>query len=469
MGVVKMVGFIDEERIERALAENSNPSAERCREIIAKAGKLKGLTIEETAVLLQAKDTEVVKELLSTAKKVKEAIYGSRLVLFAPLYLSNFCVNNCLYCGFRKDNKKLVRRIITMDELRKETEALLDEGHKRLLLVAGEDLNLTNIGYLEKAIEAVYSVRKGNGEIRRVNINVAPLSLEDFKRLKAAKIGTYQSFQETYHYETYRKMHPSGPKSDYLTRLNVMDLAQEAGIDDVGIGALFGLYDYRFEVLALLMHAEHLEKKFGTGPHTISMPRLEPALDTPLAEKPPSPVSDDDFKKMVAVIRLAVPYTGMILSTRESTAMRNEVFSYGISQISAGSRTTPGGYSDKTENKFDEAQFAIHDTRSTAEVVKDICGMGYIPSFCTACYRLGRTGDYFMQFAKSGDIQNYCLPNALLTFKEYLMDYADPEGREIGEKVIAREVENIPDPKKRELTKQRLKEIAERGKRDLYF
>ncbi|MEW6329321.1 MAG: [FeFe] hydrogenase H-cluster radical SAM maturase HydG, partial [Candidatus Micrarchaeota archaeon] len=419
--------------------------------------------------LLQTSDSEVIRKLFTAAKEVKEAIYGSRLVLFAPLYLSNYCVNNCLYCGFRQDNKALVRKMISTDELRKEVEALLDEGHKRLLLVAGEDPNLTGIDYFEKAIETVYSTKKGRGEIRRVNINVAPLSLEHFKRLKAAKIGTYQLFQETYHAETYKKMHPSGPKSKYFLRLNAIDLAQEAGIDDVGIGALFGLYDYRFEVLALLMHAEHLDKKYGTGPHTISVPRLEPALNAPLSDRPPRPVSDDDFKKLVAIIRLAVPYTGMILSTRESAQTRNEVFNLGISQISAGSRTTPGGYAEGTGNKFEEAQFAIHDTRTTSEVVKDICKMGFIPSFCTACYRSGRTGDYFMQFAKSGQIQNFCLPNALTTFKEYLVDYADSELKQLGGQVIAKEVEKIPDHKIREQTKERFRAIEKEGKRDLYL
>jgi len=317
-----------------------------------------------------------------------------------------------------------------------------------------------------------------------VNINVAPMPLEHFGRLKAAKIGTYQLFQETYHHETYKKMHPDGPKSDYAARLAAVDNAQRAGIDDVGIGALFGLYDFRFEVLALLMHAEYLEGKYGTGPHTISVPRLEPASGAPLSENPPHPVSDDDFKKLVAIIRLAVPYTGMILSTRETAEMRDDAFRLGISQISAGSQTSPGAYSKRGSNQAQPAgnggkaqpdesarpssQFSVHDKRSTAQVVKDTCSMGFLPSFCTACYRSGRTGDYFMQFAKSGRIQDFCLPNALLTFKEYLEDYADGEMRAQGEAAIAREVGKISDGKRRALTLERLKAIEE-GKRDLYF
>lgn len=478
------VQFIDEQRINKALSANQNPAKQECLALIEKARSLKGLRVEEAAALLQTSDADVTRELFAAARDVKEAIYGTRLVLFAPLYLTNFCVNNCLYCGFRRDNRELFRSALAIDEIGREVEALLGEGHKRLLLVAGEDPRTSNISYLEKAIEAVYAARQGKSSIRRVNINVAPMPLEHFKRLKAAKIGTYQLFQETYHFETYKKMHPDGPKSDYAARLQAIDNAQQAGIDDIGIGALFGLYDYRFEVLALLMHAEYLEGKYGTGPHTISVPRLEPASGAPLSENPPYPVSDEDFKKLVAIIRLAVPYTGMILSTRETAEMRNETFRLGISQISAGSRTSPGAYAKLGREKKQaprkggkgqsdasgrpSSQFSVHDKRSTAEVVRDVCSMGFVPSFCTACYRSGRTGDYFMQFAKSGKIQDFCLPNALLTFKEYLVDYADGEMRALGEAAIAREIGKIKDEKRRAVTLERLKAIEE-GKRDLYF
>jgi len=476
--------IIDEQRIIAALDANQNPSRQDCLALIEKARSLKGLRVEEAAALLQTSDAGVLRELFAAAREVKEAIYGTRLVLFAPLYLTNFCVNNCLYCGFRRDNRELFRSALAIDEIGREVEALLGEGHKRLLLVAGEDPRTSNISYLEMAIEAVYAARQGKSSIRRVNINVAPMPLEHFRRLKATKIGTYQLFQETYHYETYQKMHPDGPKSDYAARLAAMDNAQQAGIDDVGIGALFGLYDYRFEVLALLMHAEYLEGKYGTGPHTISVPRLESASGAPLSENPPYPVSDEDFKKLVAIIRLSVPYTGMILSTRETAELRNETFRLGISQISAGSLTSPGAYAKRgkeqeqslskgskvelDENKRPSSQFSVHDKRSTAEVVRDVCSMGFVPSFCTACYRSGRTGDYFMQFAKTGKIQNFCLPNALLTFKEYLVDYADGEMRALGDKAIEREIVKVKDDKIRAKTRQRLQEI-EKGARDLFF
>ncbi len=464
----RMVGFINEELIEKTLRNNANPSKSECKRIIDEARDAKGLSFDDAAKLLNCKEKEVIDMIFTAAKEVKEKIYGTRLVFFAPVYLSNYCVNNCLYCGFRIANKELKRITLTMEDIRKEVEVLIDQGHKRLLLVAGEDLRHTNIAYLEKAIETVYSTKKGKGEIRRVNVNVAPLTLENFKRLKAAKIGTYQLFQETYHFETYRKMHPQGPKADYMKRLYAMDLAQQAGIDDVGIGVLFGLYDYKFEVLALMMHAEHLDREYGTGPHTISVPRLKPALNAPVSQKPPFEVNDQEFKQLVAIIRLAVPYTGMILSTREPQLLRNELFSLGISQISAGSKTDPGGYTHKNDVHIDKEQFKIEDTRSLAEVVRDISNAGYLPSFCTACYRSGRTGDYFMQFAKSGNIQNFCHPNAILTFKEYLLDYADPETKKIGEEVIQRELMKIPNQVRRDQTRKKLLEL-EAGIRDRYF
>lgn len=463
-----MDSFIDEKKIMEILEEKKNPAESEIVWVIEKAKQLKGLSLAEAAVLLQAKGKKHEKKMFEAAKEVKERIYGNRLVLFAPLYLSNHCTNNCLYCGFRVDNTELKRKALTTKELKTEVEILLGEGHKRLLLVLGEDYSETDINYLEEAIRTVYSTKKGKGEIRRVNINAAPMPLEDFKRLKKSGIGTYQLFQETYHRETYAKMHPSGPKADYNKRLDVMDVAIAAGIDDVGIGVLFGLYDYKFELLALLAHAKHLDETYGTGPHTISVPRLCPALNAPAANNPPYPVSDDAFKRLVAIIRLAVPYTGMILSTRETPEMRNELFSLGVSQISAASQTNPGGYSEALKNPANESQFSLHDERTTSEVAKDVCAQGFLPSFCTACYRSGRTGEYFMSFAKTGNIQNFCHPNAILTFKEYLLDYAPQKLRKFGEEVISRELSKIPSEERRDETKRKLAEL-ENGKRDEYF
>lgn len=365
--------FINEKKIIETLAENEKPSEQQVEAVIAKALKLNGLNQEETAVLLQCEEEKTIQKMLSAAKKVKQQIYGNRIVLFAPLYLSNYCSNDCLYCAFRTTNKQLERKALSMQELKKEVETLESQGHKRLLLVAGEHPNYSGIDYVVKAIETVYETRKGRGEIRRVNANVAPLSVQDFEKLKQAGIGTYQLFQETYHYETYKKMHLSGMKADYEWRLNGMDRAQKAGIDDVGIGALFGLSNYKFEVLALLQHAEHLEEKFGVGPHTISVPRIEPALNAPAALQPPAPVSDEQFKKIIAVLRLSVPYTGIILSTRENAGLRNELFDYGVSQASAGSRTNPGGYAREEKKHFPEAeQFTLGDTRELDEIVAEL-------------------------------------------------------------------------------------------------
>lgn len=458
--------FINESKIEQALERAKNASSRDAEEIIKKSLQLKGLTPEETAILLQNNDPEIQESLFSAAGKIKELIYGKRLVLFAPLYTTNECVNNCLYCAFRKNNKNLKRKTLTLAEIKKEVEVIESLGHKRILLVAGEDPKNADIGKLERVIEAIYSVKNGRGEIRRININVAPLSVDNFKRLKKAKIGTYQLFQETYHRSTYFMVHPAGPKEDYGFRLTAMDRAMEAGIDDVGIGALFGLYDYKFEILALLYHARHLEKTFGVGPHTISVPRIEPALGAPIASCPPYPVLDHQFKKMVAILRLAVPYTGMILTTRETAEMRNELLGLGISQISAGSRTNPGGYLD--ERKDDAAQFSLCDERSTEEVIADVLRLGYIPSFCTACYRTGRTGENFMELAKPGEVHELCLPNALLTFQEYLLDYSRNGLRETGEKVIEEHLKLIANHKIRENTGKKLASLRA-GKRDLYF
>jgi len=441
----------------------------RVEEIIIKAKELKGLTPEETAFLLQTEDEELIEEIWKTAKEIKRAIYGNRLVLFAPLYIANHCSNNCLYCGFRRDNKELKRVSLTMEQIANEVRVLEKEGHKRLLMLCGEHPSRSSLDYFIEAIEIAYAIKTDKGgEIRRINVEIAPLSVDDFKRLKAARIGTYVLFQETYHHETYKKMHPNGPKADYLWRLTAMDRAQQGGINDVGIGALFGLYDYKFDVLGLLFHARHLDAEFGVGPHTISIPRLEPALNAPAAIKPPMPVTDHDFKKLVAIIRLAVPYTGMILSTRETAETRQEVFELGISQISAGSRTNPGGYQEESDEGFRAAQFNLGDTRTLDEVIHDITLKDHIPSFCTACYRLGRTGSDFMDLAKPGLIQKYCRTNAIMTFKEYLMDYASPQTRKSGEALIFQLLNARGKVGMKQLLKNRLKRI-ENGERDLYI
>jgi len=460
--------FIDDGKIERLLTESKNPSRRRVEELIEKAKKLKGLTPEETAVLLQTEDPELLGEIGRTARQIKRDIYGNRLVLFAPLYIANFCSNNCLYCGFRKDNKELKRVALSMEQIASEVAVLEREGHKRLLMLCGEHPGRSSLDYFVEAIETAYSVKtEKGGEIRRINVEIAPLEVEEFRRIKAAKIGTYVLFQETYHHETYRRMHPTGPKKDYIRRLTAMHRAQEGGIDDVGIGALFGLYDYKFEVLGLLFHALQLEKDCGVGPHTISIPRLEPALNAPAAIQPPHPVSDEDFKKLVAVIRMAVPYTGMILSTRETAALRSEVFDLGISQISAGSRTNPGGYREDSSEGFRAAQFNLGDTRTLDEVILDISTHGHIPSFCTACYRLGRTGADFMDLAKPGLIRKFCRTNAVLTYKEYLEDYASPETKAVGDALIGRLIAETKNARQRENLEKRLRKIEE-GQRDLY-
>lgn len=456
-----MKTFINETKILEIISK-ARFSKAKARAIIQKAYDLKGLDLKDAALLLNCNDSGFLNEIFKAANRIKELIYGKRVVLFAPLYLSNKCVNNCLYCGFRTGNSKLERKLLTKDEIKKEVEILEAQGHKRLLLVASESPEV-NCDYLQDAVRTVYETKNGRGSIRRVNINVAPLKLEEFRRLKKAGIGTYQLFQETYHKETYSKMHLQGPKSDFHNRLYAMDIAQEAGIDDVGIGVLFGLYDYKFEVLSLLCHTQYLEERFGVGPHTISVPRIEPAMGAPLSLKPPYQVCDIDFKKIAAVLRLAVPYTGMILTTRERAQFRNELINLGISQISAGSKTNPGGYSNADEN----GQFSISDNRSLKEVVEDITNLGFIPSFCTACYRVGRTGEDFMSLAKPGEIQNFCLPNALLTFKEYILDYYIEGDAEISNFII-REAQNISNPIIKNATLNKLKEI-ETGRRDIFF
>jgi 2-iminoacetate synthase len=432
-----MNGFINDTLLQEILDRNLNPENKKVLDVIKKAREMKGLSLDEAAVLLQCVDRDIISEMMTAARFVKREIYGNRLVLFAPLYISNYCSNNCSYCGFRIDNKELMRRALDMDEIVEEVKALEMEGHKRLLMLCGENHKKSNLDYFIEAIETAYSVKTANGgEIRRINAEIAPLEIDEFKRLKAANIGTYVLFQETYHHATYKEMHPSGPKADFEWRVTAQDRAMQGNINDVGLGALFGLYDYKYEVLGLLSHAMHLDATYGVGPHTISVPRLEPALNAPTANKPPHPVSDEDFKKLVAVIRLAVPYTGMILSTRESAEMRSEVFDLGVSQISAGSRTNPGGYKQGNSDAFRSAQFNLGDTRTLDEVILDITKRGHIPSFCTACYRLGRVGGDFMDMAKPGEIKNHCGPNALSTFMEYLINYASSETRKAGEEAV---------------------------------
>jgi len=453
--------FIDEPAIDEAMRAAATKDAGRVREILAKASELHGLAMDEVAVLPSISAPQLLGELFETAKAAKEAIYGTRLVLFAPLYVSNLCTNDCLYCAFRVTNKELKRRALTQDEIRQEVEILVDQGHKRVLLVAGASYPKQGFQYVLDSVATIYSVKRGNGEIRRINVNVAPLSVDEFRNLKGTGIGTYQLFQETYHRETYRRMHVGGKKRDYDWRVTAMHRAMEAGIDDVGIGVLFGLADWRFEILALMQHIRELERAYGVGPHTISMPRLEPASGSDIAEEPPMPVDDIDFRKIVAILRLAVPYTGMIMSTRETPNIRRETFALGVSQISAGSRTNPGGYAEN--EKFDTAQFQLGDHRSLDEVIRDVAELGYIPSFCTACYRLGRTGMDFMDLAKPGDIKHHCDPNALSTFQEYLLDYGSAETRAIGEPLIERTVAAMDDVR-REHTQKMLDQVRTGGR-----
>jgi 2-iminoacetate synthase len=457
--------IIREQEIDTTLAEARAPGSARVREILAKAGEMKGLAPADVAVLMQVTTPDLLQELFDTARRVKRDIYGNRLVLFAPLYISNLCANECLYCAFRARNQAIVRRALTQEEIAQEVKILIDQGHKRVLVVAGESYPHEGFQYVLDSIATAYSVKSGPGEIRRVNANVAPLTLDEFRRLKDARIGTYQLFQETYHRATYGQVHLSGRKQDYDWRITAMDRAMEAGINDVGIGILFGLADWRFELLALLQHSAHLEQRFGVGPHTISVPRLEPATGSDMASSPPHAVTDEDFRKIVAILRLAVPYTGIILSTRENPAIRRESLALGVSQISAGSRTNPGGYAD-AEGPAAEGQFSLGDHRELDEVIRDVSSLGYIPSFCTGCYRLGRTGKDFMDLAKPGEIKRHCDPNAVSTFMEYLIDYATPATRAEGELRIEQAVLGMdPGP---QATARKLLGMVRGGKRDAY-
>lgn len=464
--------IIDEAAIESALRlEPEERDAARVRDILQKALALQGLNMHEVAVLTAVDDPALLHEIFETARKVKEEIYGPRLVLFAPLYVSNLCKNECLYCAFRVRNTAVRRRALTQEEIAEETRIIINQGHKRCLLVSGEAYPNEGFSYILKAIETIYATRTDQGEIRRINVNIAPLSVDEFRQLKAAHIGTYQIFQETYHRPTYGKVHVWGQKADYDWRITAMDRAMEAGIDDVGVGVLFGLYDWRWDLLAMMQHCAHLERKFGVGPHTVSVPRIEPATNSEFTESPPHAVPDEDFRKLVAILRIAVPYTGMILSTRERPEIRKSTFALGVSQISAGSRTNPGGYHDgelgeDIDAAGDSSQFSLGDHRSVDEVVRDIAELGYIPSFCTACYRLGRTGADFMDLAKPGLIKFHCDPNALSTFVEYVEDYASPETRAVAERKIAEILEKMT-PKQRKVA-QRLVDKVRVGDRDVF-
>ncbi len=460
----KTAPIIDEEAIETSLHRARKADASSVREILDKARELHGLDPEDVATLASISDPGLLSDLFDAAKYVKEEIYGRRLVLFAPLYVSNLCSNECLYCAFRKSNKEVRRRALTQDEVANEIEHLIDQGHKRVLLVAGESYPVDGFSYVIKCIETIYSVRKPHGEIRRVNANIAPLTLEEFKELKAANIGTYQLFQETYHRATYARVHLEGKKTDFDWRITAMDRAMEAGIDDVGVGLLFGLFDWRFEVLALMQHIRHLEDAFGVGPHTISVPRMEPAVGSDIASQPPHPVSDIDFRKLVAILRLAVPYTGIIMSTRETPNIRRETFALGVSQISAGSRTNPGGYAD--DEQIDMSQFSLGDHRPLDEVIQDVASLGYVPSFCTACYRLGRTGADFMDLAKPGKIKDHCDVNALATFAEYLEDFGSEETKRVGAACIQQGLDRMPPERRR--TAEYLVQQVRSGKHDVY-
>ena len=460
--------FISHEEILETLAaaetESKNPA--RIEEILSKAALCKGLTHREAAVLMACQDPALDEKIFALAREIKYKFYGNRIVLFAPLYLSNYCINGCVYCPYHAKNRTIPRKKLSQPEIEAEVRALIRTGHKRLALEAGEDPRNNPLEYILDAIKTVYSVQEGGNSIRRVNVNIAATDVESYRKLHAAGIGTYILFQETYNKEQYQKLHPTGPKSDYAWHTEAMDRAQEGGCDDVGIGVLFGLAGYKYELVGLLMHAEHLEARFGVGPHTISMPRICPADDISL-DSFPDALPDAIFRKIVAVLRVSVPYTGMIISTRESARMRAQLLDCGISQISGGSRTSVGGYT--TEERHDEtSQFDVSDTRSLDEVVRWLLEQDHIPSFCTACYREGRTGDRFMSLCKSGKIGLCCTPNALMTLKEYLVDYASPETRAKGEALIAKSLADIPLERTRKITEEHLAAI-EHGGHDFRF
>ena len=451
-----------------AFAEENKHNEALIDEILEKAKKRKGLSHRDAAVLLDCDIEEKNQEIYRLAEQIKKDFYGNRIVMFAPLYLSNYCINGCTYCPYHLKNKHIPRKQLSQEDIRREVIALQDMGHKRLAIEAGEDPVRNTMDYYLDSINTVYSIKHKNGAIRRVNINIAATTVDNYRLLKEAGIGTYILFQETYHKESYLELHPTGPKHDYDYHTTAMDRAMEGGIDDVGIGVLFGLDKYRYEFTGLLMHAEHLEAAFGVGPHTISVPRLRDADDID-ASSFKNGIDDETFAKIVACIRIAVPYTGMIISTRESKKCRERVLHLGISQISGGSRTSVGGYCEPEPEDARSEQFDVIDSRTLDEVVRWLMEMDYIPSFCTACYREGRTGDRFMSLCKSGQIQNCCHPNALMTLEEYLMDYASPETKAIGDRLIDREIQNVPNPKARAVVEENLRLIRENNRRDFRF
>ncbi len=462
----KCTDFINDEAIEKLASMPPQP-ASRVREIIAKSLNKEALKPEETAILLSAESPELVEEIFEAARELKRKVYGNRIVLFAPLYVGNFCVNDCSYCAFRRSLRTTVRKTLSDNELESEVRNLETLGHKRLILVFGEHPDYSP-EFIASTVKQVYSIKEGKGSIRRVNINAAPQTIEGYKTIKGSGIGTYQIFQETYHHETYKKVHPAGHKSEYLWRLDGLSRAYEGGCDDVGIGALFGLYNWKFEVLGLVTHAIHLQNLYGVGPHTISFPRLQPAHG--VEQDRTHFVSDYDFKRLVAILRLSVPYTGMILTARESAEIRRELMSFGVSQIDAGTKLEIGGYSEKNKDQeLKREQFKIGDSRSLEEILNELVKNDYIPSFCTSCYRLGRTGQQFMEFAIPGFIERFCTPNALLTLEEYLLDYAGADTLKEGEALIEREMAKIPDENMRAKLKERLEKMKKESARDLYF
>lgn len=463
----KALEFISDTEILNTIeyAKNNHNDKNLIKSILEKAKLCQGISYKEAMLLLDCSDENINKELFNLAREIKEKFYGKRIVMFAPLYLSNYCVNGCVYCPYHHQNKTIPRKKLTQEEIKAEVIALQDMGHKRLALETGEDPINSPIEYILESIKTIYSIKHKNGEIRRVNVNIAATTIEEYKMLKDAGIGTYILFQETYHKETYEQLHPTGPKHNYEYHTEAMDRAMQAGIDDVGIGVLFGLNTYKYDFVGMLMHAEHLEATYGVGPHTISVPRIRPADDVNTDDFKNS-ISDDIFEKIVAILRIAVPYTGMIISTRESREVRERTLKIGISQLSGGSKTNVGGYSG--EHTDETAQFDTSDNRTLDEIVDWLMSLGYIPSFCTACYREGRTGDRFMQLIKSGQIANCCQPNSLMTLKEYLEDYASDTTKQKGEIVISNEVDLIPNEKVRTICKKNLKELSD-GTRDFRF
>ena len=467
---LKAEEFISDEEIRETLdyAEKNKDNLELVDQIIEKAKLRKGLSHREASVLLACENEEKIKEIYDLAEQIKKDFYGNRIVMFAPLYLSNYCVNGCVYCPYHLKNKHIPRKKLTQEDVKREVIALQDMGHKRLAIEAGEDPVNNPIEYILECIDTIYGIKHKNGAIRRVNVNIAATTVENYRKLHDAGIGTYILFQETYHKESYEQLHPTGPKHDYAYHTEAMDRAMEGGIDDVGLGVLFGLELYKYEFAGLLMHAEHLEAVHGVGPHTISVPRIKHADDIDPSAFDNS-ISDDIFAKICACIRISVPYTGMIISTRESKEVREKVIRLGVSQVSGASRTSVGGYCEPEPEDESSEQFDVSDKRTLDEVVCWLMEIGYIPSFCTACYREGRTGDRFMSLCKSGQIQNCCHPNALMTLKEYLVDYASDKTRKIGEELIKKELLNIPKDKVREIAEKYLTEIETEGKRDFRF